>query len=159
MVVGDNVVENSVDRGVRTASSSKGLKGQSHRGANGKDAGRQTEKKSDETRQRRRWECVFHRRNKRLYEPTTIFEERARAPARTAPFYERTQDRPCRGSFLPVPQNETFPRVLTPENNAPFPFCYYSWYNEAASDSCNLWSIYFYGGSTSGTNASSSDVY
>lgn len=59
-----------------------GLKGQSHRGANGRDSGRQTEKKGDETRQRRQWECMFHSRNKRLYELTTIFEERARARAR-----------------------------------------------------------------------------
>lgn len=57
-----------------------GLKGQSHRGANGRDSGRQTEKKGDERRgKRRQWECMFHSRNKRLYELTTIFEERARA--------------------------------------------------------------------------------
>lgn len=72
-----------------------GLKGQSHRGANGRDSGRQTEKKGDERRgKRRQWECMFHSRNKRLYELTTIFEERARARAQewTASFYERTQD-------------------------------------------------------------------
>lgn len=100
-----------------------GLKGQSHRGANGRDSGRQTEKKGDERRgKRRQWECMFHSRNKRLYELTTIFEERARARAQewTASFYERTQDHVVSlHSFPSVLQNEIFP---TRENHASFTF-------------------------------------
>lgn len=90
-----------------------GLKGQSHRGANGRDSGRQTEKKGDETRQRRQWECMFHSRNKRLYELTTIFEERARAQKWTASFYERTQDQSCRDSF-PFSKMKSFQREKIP---------------------------------------------
>lgn len=98
-----------------------GLKGQSHRGANGRDSGRQTEKKGDERRgKRRQWECMFHSRNKRLYELTTIFEERARAQEWTASFYERTQDHVVSlHSFPSVLQNEIFP---TRENHASFTF-------------------------------------
>lgn len=80
-----------------------GLKGQSHRGANGRDSGRQTEKKGDETRQRRQWECMFHSRNKRLYELTTIFEERARARKSERRRFTRG---PVISRFFPILQNE-----------------------------------------------------
>lgn len=93
-----------------------GLKGQSHRGANGRDSGRQTEKKGDETRQRRQWECMFHSRNKRLYELTTIFEERARAQEWTASFYERT-------SHIAI---LSYSPKRNRENPASFPFPYRS---------------------------------
>lgn len=97
-----------------------GLKGQSHRGANGRDSGRQTEKKGDETRQRRQWECMFHSRNKRLYELTTIFEERARARTRVNGVVLREDTGPVMSRFFPV----LFKVKSFRKNAASFPFSY-----------------------------------